>query len=158
MLRKSSEKCEPQDKSDAESRRHCRECECFKCLKCFECRGTFTAMRLTKFARTMHTGTTSECAIDRQRCGKNARNSGHIRNVERAENTEFNKFNWRSSLGMQKFRMRFHCARMQSGRASNGYLTKLLTLPHTADCLFFLSLSLSGDATQSERVRTGRLR
>lgn len=44
----------------------------------------------------------------------------HFQNVARAENTEFNKFNWRSSLGMQKIRMQFRCARMQSGRAGDG--------------------------------------
>lgn len=75
-------------------------------------------------------------AIAWQKCGKNVRNSGHFLNAERAANSEFNKFNWRSSLGMQKFCMRSHCARMQSGRASNGYLMKVADSTYTAECLF----------------------
>lgn len=67
-------------------------------------------------------------AIDWQRCGKMSESADTFRTFERAENTEFNKFNWRSSLGMQKFCMQFALRPNAIGTSKmNGYLTEVLT-------------------------------
>lgn len=67
-------------------------------------------------------------AIDWQRCGKMSESADTFRTFERAENTEFNKFNWRSSLGLQKFCMRFALRPSAIGTSNmNGYLTEVLT-------------------------------